>query len=246
MSEEGRRVFKMDTVLGLLAGKGGGDVTDFMGYLTGRELNAQDEGAVQALVIAWLYKSHPAFMDSQYEETTVYDEWVQAQKKKHGDNISIPPIPADEMAPIAAILDTLEKNRQTIADQSAKIEELEGTAAELEPFKAQAEKQEKEIESLKEKVASLEEQNSELKAQTAEFEGKLPVAEAELNSTIADIVKNALKNAVAAVPAGAAAAGDEGAAAPVDDAGADDGSTAPPADDFGFGGGPGGGDGFGF
>lgn len=245
MSEDARRVIKMETVLGLIAGKSGDDVSDLLGFLTQRELNAQDETIVAPLAKAWICSQHPPFLENPYKANEIYDEWVQKEVNRLGDNISVEPIAEDELAGITSVLDLLHENKDTLAEQAETIKELEAAKAELEPFMKKAEDLEKKVEQLNATIEKNNTEISELKQQTAEFQGKLPVAEAELNDTIKDIVSKALKDAVKAVPAGAAvAAGGEAVAEAAEEAAEESGGGVP--DDFGFGASGGDTDGFGF
>lgn len=242
MSAEDRRVFKMDTVLALLADKDGNDVADMTTFLLGREVASQDAPVARNLIKAWIYSQHPAFMKNRFEEGQVYEEWVGKMKKEHGDNVSVPAIPAAEAAPVIAALDTLESARKDVADMKEQVAGFESQVAELEPFKGQAEELEKKVAGLEEKVGKLEEENAGLKKKTKEFEGKVPVNEGELESTVKDIVSKAVKDAVASMPVGAAAGAAVGEAAAEEPA--EEESSAP--DDFGFGSSGGDSEGFGF
>lgn len=242
MSEE-RRVFKMETVLNLIAGKGGSDVSELLAFLTQRDLTPKNEGMVGVLAKAWIYSQHPPFMDCKYSPVALYDDWVAQETKRLGDNLSIAPISSAEMEPINAIIDGIAADAATIAEQAEKIEELEGKVAALEPIPAKIPPLEKKIEDLTAKIKTLDETIKSQKSQIAEWKGMTPIAEAELNSTIKEIVTKALKDAVASVPLGAAgggAAGDAGAAV------AEESSEGGVPDSFGFGATSDSGDGFSF
>lgn len=244
MSED-RRIVKIDAVLDLISGQGGDQAAELLNFLTRRGLTTVEADVAAPLAKAWLCAQNPEFLKSKYGEGEIYAEWQRKEAKRLGDNVSLEPIPEEDMAGIGGVLDLLGKNASTIAEQAETISGLEGQVAELEPFKAQAADLEKKVEGLEGQVAGLEEAKKELAGKVAEFEGKLPVAENEINDTIKDIVTKALKDAVASVPMGGAAPAEGGeaeAAAPA----ADDGSTAAPPDDFGFGSSGDDSDGFGF
>ena len=247
MSDEGRRQVSMDTILALVAGKGGEDVTGLMSFLTGKDLDDFDTSAVAALVKGWLYKAVPKLMDSKLDESTTYDAWLKSEAKRLGaDNVSITPIPEADMTDIGGVLDKLAADKALAAEQAAKIGELEAAVAGLDPFKAKAEELEKKIAGLESKIEGLEGEKTELTQKVAEFSGKLPVAESEINDTIKDIVTKALKDAVASVPLGAAAGGEAAAAGgeATEAAASDSGGGVP--DSFGFGSSGDDSDGFGF
>lgn len=249
MSDEGRRVFPMETALGVLAGKSGDDVLDFMGYALGRAVDEDCRPAVNPMVKGWLFSLNPEFMKTGYDETLGYDTWVAEQKKKLGDNVSLPSMPASEVAGIDALFDTVEGAKQTADDKIAEAEEAaaakEAADAEIKaltPFKKKAA-------DLEAKVAKLEAQNSELSSQIEElkeklaaFDGKVAIDEKEIEKSVKDIVSRAV-GALAA--AGGVAAVEGGAEAAPADFG-DSGSSGDVPDDFGFGASGANNDGFGF
>ena len=243
MSEE-RKVFKIEKVLALLAGKTGGEVSELLFFLTQQDLDAQGEAMVAPLAKAWLCSQHPPFMDCRITEDAIYEDWIAATAKKIGDNVSLKPISEDDLAPILTVIDTLAQGKATVAEQVDKIAELEAKVAELAPFEGKAADLEKKVAGLEGDKEKLNKEVVALKKETAAFQGKLPVAESELNDTIKDIVTKALKNAVAAVPAGAVAGAAEGGEAAAEAAPEEATSSVP--DDFGFGASGSDGDGFGF
>ncbi len=244
MSEDARRVIKMETVLGLIAGKSGDDISDLLRFLTQRELSTQEEGIVAPLAKAWICSKHPPFMESPYDPTAIYEDWVQKGIKRLGDNISVAPIAEGEMSGIGAVLDMLTDNKNTIAALNDEKGALEAKIAELQPFVKKSQDLEKKVGQLEGKIAGLEKDAKELKAQTAEFKGKLPVAESELNDTIKEIVTKALKDAVKSVPLGAAAGAAGGEA--VAEAVVEEDTSGGVPDSFGFGASGSDGGGFGF
>jgi len=248
MSDEARRVFKMESILGVIAGKGGSDVSDLLCYLTQRELSADEEGVVAPMAKGWLYSMEPRFMQCTYEEGEPFDAWATKQASKLGGNVSVEPIPAVDMASISIVLDKLADAKATVAEQSAAIEGLQANVAEFEPFKSQAADLEKKVEDLSGKLEAAQTDLAKAKKELKTFEGKVAINETEVESSVKDIVSRAVKDALATLPAGAAVAAAEGGAeeapaaeeTPVEDAG----DSVP--DDFGFGASGSDGDGFGF
>ncbi len=244
MSEE-RKVFKIEKVLALLAGKTGGEVSELLFFLTQQDLDATGEAMVAPLAKAWLCSQHPPFLDCRFTPESIYEDWIAANAKKIGDNVSLKPILEDDMAPIITVIETLAQQKATVAEQAEKLAGLEAKVAELEPFEAKAAELEKKVAGLEGDKEKLNKDVVALKKETAAFQGKLPVAESELNDTIKDIVTKALKDAVASVPAGAAGAvAAEGGEAAAEAAPEEAGGGVP--DDFGFGASGADGDGFGF
>lgn len=246
MADEERRVFKLDVVLALFAGKVDAQVSDLLGYLTGRELSKHDESVVATLAQAWLASLEPKLLETSFDDTAIYDDWVKKEKGRIADNISVTPIPHEHLAPVLEVIDGLAAARAANKDLSAQVAELEAKVAELEPYVAKSEELEKKVEGLEGQVEDLQTQLAESKKAAKEFEGKVAVDESGLDSTIKDLVTKAIKDAAASVTI-AAPAGGEGA--PAAAATADAGPTDSPGEvssDFGFGTDDGGGGGFGF
>jgi predicted ribosome quality control (RQC) complex YloA/Tae2 family protein len=244
----------METALGVVAGKGGVDVLDFLGFAVRREVSDECRPAVNPMVKGWLYSLNPAFMKASYDEGTPYDAWVAEQKRKLGDNVSLTPIPSTELAGIEALFTIVEKARQTAEDKETETEEAlaarqaaESEARTLAPFKKKAEDLEKKAAQLEEKNAALTAEVKELKGKLAAFDGKVAVDEADLEKSVKDIVSKAVKASLSGLVAAGGVAADTSAtdnasvaAEPADDAG----GGVP--DTFGFGTSGANNDGFGF
>ena len=249
MSDNDRRVFPMESALGVVTGKGGGEVLDFLGYAVQREICDCARPAVAPAVKGWLYSLNPDFFSIAVDEGMDYEAWVTQQKKKLGDHFSVEPMPAHEVEGINALLDSIESAETDAEDGKAQAEAAQAELKALAPFKSKAADLEKKVAQLEEKNKALTEEVSKLKGELAGYAGKVAVNEKDLEQSVKDLVSRAVKDALASLPvaaagAGAAAAsGDTAAAAP---AGFDDGATVAPPDDFGFGSSGASGDGFGF
>ena len=252
MSDEGRRVFPMETALGLVADKGGDDVLDFMGYAVGRNVDDECRPALSPIIKGWLYTMNPDFMKADFNDGVGYDVWVDSQKKKLGDNLSITPLPGRELAAVNALIDTLEEAKKTAEDKTAEAEEAvaakktaDAEVAAMTPFKKKAEDLEKKVAGLEEKNSSLNAEIAELKEKLAAFDGKVAIDEKEIEKSIKDIVSRAVAGIAAAGGGVATGAGDAAAEAPAsfEDTGSSSGGV---PDDFGFGASGSDGDGFGF
>ncbi len=257
MSDEGRRVFAMETVLGVIAGKGGEDVLDLLGYAVQRSVCECCRPAVTPIVKGWLYTLNPEFMNSAFPGGPGFDLWVDGQKKKLGDNISLPPLPAQELEGVNAMLDAVAAAKQTAEDKTAEAadavaakEAAEADAKAMAPFRKKAEDLDKKAKQLEEKNGALTAEAAELKKQLAEFSGKVAVDEKGIDQAVKDIVSKAVKEALGALVASGAAVGGAAAAAegmasfdaPAEEAPASGGVP----DTFGFGASGSDGDGFGF
>ncbi len=245
MSDEARRVFSMETILGLIAGKRGVDISDLLGFLAQRDLSELEEGAVAPIAKGWLYSMHPDFMKCAFADHEVFEDWIAKEKGRMGDNVSLEAIPADAMAPIAALLDSMATAAGVNLAQATELEEIHTRLAELEPFKAQAEKLEGQMADLQGQLEAARAEAAEAKKELAGYNGKIAINENEIESSVKDIVSRAVKDALKTLPAGAVAAdvatGTDDAAVSVDEPA---GSSVP--DDFGFGTSGSDNDGFGF
>ncbi|UZP67237.1 hypothetical protein N1030_16830 [Desulfovibrio mangrovi] len=249
MSEEARRVFKMETILGVIAGKSGADVADLLGYLAQRELSTEELGAVAPIAKGWLYSLEPRFMACAYSEEVVFEEWAQKQVATLGDNVSIEPIPAAEMAGISVVLDKMAEAKATIAAQVAEVAELKGKVAELAPFEGKTATLEKQVADLTGKLDKAKADLTAAQKELKTFDGKVAINEKEIESSVKDMVSKGLKEALANLPVGAAVAGAvAGEAAAADEpAGFEDSSSSGEVPDtFGFGASGASDDGFGF
>jgi hypothetical protein len=244
----------METALGVVAGKGGPDVLDFLGFAVSREVCDACRPAVNPMVKGWLYSLNPAFMKISYSEGAPYDAWVAEQKGKLGDNVSLMPIPPAELAGIDELFSMVEKAKQTAEDKEAEAEAAraaqkaaESDVTALAPFKKKAEDLEKKVAQLEEKNSALTAEVKEMKGRLAAYDGKVPVDEADLEKSVKDIVSKAVKASLSGLVAagGAAVAGAAADDAPAaEEAAADSGGGVP--DTFGFGSSGSDGDGFGF
>lgn len=251
MSDEGRRVFPMETALGVVAGKGGADVLDLMGYTVGRSVCECCRPALNPIVKGWLYSLNPEFMKAGYDENLGYDIWVNEQKRKLGDNVSLPPMPESELVGINTLLDTVEGAMQTAEAKTAEAAEAvqakeaaEADIKSLTPFKKKAEDLEAKVAQLEEKNNALGGEVSELKSKLASFDGKVAIDEDAIEKSVKDIVSRAVGSLAAAGGVAAAADGASGDA-PADFASAEPAADSVP-DSFGFGTSGSDGDGFGF
>ncbi len=250
MSEEARRVFKMETILGVIAGKSGADVTELLGYLAQRNLCPEEVGAVAPIAKGWLYSLEPRFMQCAYTESEPFDDWARKHAATLGDNVSLEPIAAAEMAGIAVVLDRMADAKAAQAAQAGEISDLKAKVDALAPFEGKTAALEKQVADL---TGKLEKAKADLTAAQQElkgFDGKIAINEKEIESSVKDMVSKAVKDALANLPVGAAVAGaavaaDAAEAAPAGfDEPAASGNDVP--DDFGFGASGPGNDGFGF
>ena len=250
MSDTGRRIFKMETALGVIANQEGAEILDFLGFAISRSVCECCRGGVAPIVKGWLYSQHPDFMKYPFDGSTSLNGWMNDLKNRFGENVSLEPMPQAEVAGIHAMIDEVEKAFQDAKESAAKAQAAEAAqkAAEAEakalaPFKAKAEDLEKKLAQLEEKNKAAAKDLAEAKAKLAAFDGKVAINENEIKKSIKDILAKTVGSMSFATGGGASAAegtvAEEAAPASTDSAGA-------VPDTFGFGASGASDDGFGF
>ncbi len=246
MSDNGRRIFPMETVMDVLLGNDTSEGLDFLGYVIDRPLCDCARGVVTPMVKGWLCSLNPAFVNIAYDESLGYPMWLQNQKKVLGDNVSVSPLPEKERMSIHTILDNLKAAHDTAEEKTAEAEAAQAELKALSPFKKKAEDAEKKIAQLDEKNKALTEQVASLKKEVAAFTGKVAINTSDIEQTIKDMVAKSVKDALATLPIAAAgvavavAATDAAPEATATDSAGDVpdtfgfGASAPSSDGFGF------------
>ena len=242
MSED-RKIFPMESALEVIANKADKGTMDFLSFVVQRPLCDTTKAVVTPMVKGWLYSLQPEFAQMPEAPDQGYGIWLDEQKKRFGDNVSILPMAAADLKELYNLLDSMDAMKEAIAEKDAAIADLTEQLKVAEPFKAKAEKLEKNVETLEEKSKGLNEEVGKLKAEVAGFAGKIAINETDLEQSVKDLVSRAVKDVLASLPVGAAgaavAAGDGAEAAPVEEEGG-------VPDSFGFGASGSDGDGFGF
>ena len=242
MSED-RKIFPMESALEVIANKADKGTMDFLSFVVQRPLCDTTKAVVTPMVKGWLYSLQPEFAQMPEAPDQGYGIWLDEQKKRFGDNVSILPMAAADLKELYNLLDSMDAMKEAIAEKDAAIADLTEQLKVAEPFKAKAEKLEKNVETLEEKSKGLNEEVGKLKAEVAGFAGKIAINETDLEQSVKDLVSRAVKDALASLPVGAAgaavAAGDGAEAAPVEEEGG-------VPDSFGFGASGSDSDGFGF
>ena len=243
MSDVARKVFPLESVLALLAGKEDAAVTEIAGFLTGRSLCCCSTALVAPMAAGWLASLYPAFINVKYDEDRPWANFVSGIKAQVGDNVSVPPMSGLAQAMVAKVLDAMAEKSETLKAQAAEIATLQARVEELGPFQGKAEEQEKKISQLEAKVKSQTADIGALRKEMIPFQGKMPVDQQELENIIKDAIVKNLKNFTGGVAVAGAAAVAAGEA--VAEAAAEESSDGVP-DTFGFGSSSANNDGFGF
>ncbi|MDR2055606.1 MAG: hypothetical protein LBQ10_07050 [Desulfovibrio sp.] len=240
MSDTNRKVFPVESVLALVAGKGGADIREIAGYVAGRSLACDCcARAAGPFAAAWLARLYPKFSELEWKEDMPWEAFVAKGRSLFGDNVSLTPMDGRVRAVADQALDFLADSFKNLQAQTAAAVELEGRVRVLEPLEAKAAALQKKCDALEDKIKSMNTDLGGLRKQVAGFQGKVAVDHDELMRSIKDAIKDGLKGfAAGGVAAGAAAAAGDGENAPAGESGV--------PDDFGFGASGADNDGFGF
>ncbi len=250
MSDDGRKIFSMETALGVIAEQENPQVRDLLAFAIGRPVCQCCIKAVSPMVKGWLMCLQPNFFNLQYNGNVSFTIWAEEQKAKFGDNVSITPIPANDVKGMHALLDLVDEAKRTATEKTeeadAANEAAEAAKAEakaLAPFKKKAEDLQQKVAGLEEAAKGLTADMSKMKTEMAAFDGKVAINDKEIEKAVKDIITKAVgtMSFAAAGAAGAAA----GAAAAEEEVEAVEEAGGVP-DTFGFGTSGSDGDGFGF
>ncbi|MDR3358753.1 MAG: hypothetical protein LBN96_07900 [Desulfovibrio sp.] len=237
MSDTDRKIFPVESVLALMAGKEGVDTRDIAGYVTGRSI-ACDRYAKAAgpFAAAWLARLYPKFSELDWAEGMSWEAFAAKGRRLFGDNVSLTPMDGRVKAMAGQTLDYLADSFNSLRAQTSAAAELEERVRVLEPLEARSAALQKKCDELEAKIKSMNTDLGGLRKQVAGFQGKVAVDHDELMRSIKDAIKDGLKGfAVAGVAAAADGAGESSSV----------GESGVP-DDFGFGASGADGDGFGF
>lgn len=257
MADSERRVFPIETVLALAAGKKDCDLREIAGYILGESINCNCKALVAApFAAAWIARLYPKFADLVWnEEKETWSNFVVRGAQIFGDKVSLPAMAGGMKATCQAVLKTLADKHDEVSALQREVAALTAQVETLKPLEAKLAAAQKKADQFEAQLKDQKKEMGALRRQTMEFQGKMALNEEELLDTIKNAIKENLKHISIAAPAaagaaaaaaGAAAAGTAAAAA----AGGDEFGFGGGADEFGFGGGAdefgfGGGAGFG-
>ena len=197
MSDVARKVFPLESVLALLAGKEDAAVAELAGFLAGRSLCCSS-ALVAPMAAGWLASLYPAFINLDYDESRPWADFVSGMKAQVGDHVSVPPMTGRFQAMVAKLLDVMAERSERLKEQAAEIAALQARVEALTPFQGKAEEQEKKNGQLEARIKSLNADISALRREMAPFQGKMPVDQQQLENIIQDAIAKNLKNFVAA------------------------------------------------
>jgi uncharacterized coiled-coil protein SlyX len=215
---EAKKVFPMDTFSAYL--KGGAaqtsnkKVKDLLSHMTQKDIDEDFQLFAAAISKAWIYEQHPEMAKMAGHELSQY-----------GESVAVTPLPEDVLELSNAVFARLEEYRQTIAEQTEKIESLEKKVAE----------DQKTIGGLEGRVKEYDRQNKAGEEKIVASKGKVEEYLGKVDDLLAKIEEVKKHGVVAVSGEGGAAAGAEPEAKEGGEVSEDFGfGTEKSEDDFGF------------
>lgn len=218
-----RKVFSMGTFAAYLTGEDKDSnmaaIKEMLGYMTQLEIDGTSLPFAEAVAKAWIYEQNPELID------------IKGKADQFGQHVSVPVLPEETTAQLAAIIGELKDTKAKNADQAKKISDLEKKLAD-----AQAK-----LKAAEAKVTTYEAQLGEGEKKLTVSEGKIDSMTGKVDTLLAKIEEVIAHGVVTAAPGGEGG-GAEAPAAAADEAAQD--SPGGVSADFGFGTDDGGGFGF--
>lgn len=240
MAEE-RKVFPVEQILELVAGKDGADVKSLVCFLTGNSTTCPASAMAAApFAAAWLARWYPKFMDMEYKAGENWDAFVRQAKHAIGDNISITPMSGRLQALAKKTMDIIAETQAELSRQTDAALALEKEVKALKPLEGRLATAQKKCDDLETRLKTMKTEMNALNRKNLEFEGKIAMDQDQLMQTIKDAIKDNLKGMAVGVAAASVATAETatGESAPA--------ASSEPAEEFGFGGSGPDADGFGF
>ena len=252
MADSERKVFPVEAVLALAAGKEDVDLKEIAGYILGQSIACNRLARATApFAAAWVARLYPKFAEIVWdEEKEGWSNFVSRAAAVLGEKVSLPPMSGSMMTACQSMLKAWQEKEDEVAALRREVASLSGQVETLKPLEGKLATALKKADGLEEQLKEQKKEVGNLRRQTLEFQGKMAINHEELLDAIKDAIKENLKHVAIQAPAtvaGAApVAGMPQAAAPAAGAagGADDFGFGGSGDEFGFGGGSG--DEFGF
>lgn len=201
-----RKVFPIEKVLELVAGRQNADVKEIAGYLLGETVDCDDcARAVAPFAAAWLARWYPRFVDIDVKDDESWPVFVKQGANAIGDHVSVAPMDGKPREQALQVLKIIRETDASLARQTRENMELERRIKALEPLEASLAQAQKKIDELEAKIKSMKSDALALQRKVAEFQGKLPLDHDALMETIKDAIKDGMKGMVVAGAAVAAA-----------------------------------------
>ena len=204
-----RKVFPVEKVLELVAGKPGANVNEIAGYILGETVDCDEcARATGPFAAAWLSRWYPRFVDMTYKEGESWPAFVKQASGLLGDHVSIAPMDGNTKTQVNQVLNTIRDTEASLGRQTREVIDLEKRVKELEPLEAALAQAQKKNDELEAKIKTMKADMLALQRKVAEFQGKMPIDHEELIDAIKSAIKDGMKGAVIA---GGAALGGAGA-----------------------------------
>ena len=238
---EDRKVFPVEQILELLAGKDGADVKSLVCFLTGNSTTCPASSKAAApFAAAWLARWYPKFMDMEFRDGDNWDAFVSQAKRQIGDHISITPMAGRLQALAKTTMDIISDTQAELTRQTDAALALEKEVKALKPLQGRLDAAQKKCDELETRLKTMKSDMNALNRKNLEYEGKIALDQGQLMQTIKDAIKDNLKGlAIGAAATGldvtqenAEAAASAGTPEPAEEFGF--GSSGPDADGFGF------------
>lgn len=234
-----RKIFPVETVLELVAGKKDADVRELASYILGKTVdNPVCASAAGPFAAAWLARWYPKFMDMEWKEGQSWESFVKQCAASLGNSVSLTPMSGRTKELANQVLDVITDTSNSLLRQTEANVKLEKRIKELEPLEARANSAQKKCDNLENTIKSMKADMGALQRSAAAFQGKLAVDHDELMQNIKDAIKDGLKGlSIGSAVAATVEAATSADATPQEDSVPDDfgfGSSGPDADGFGF------------
>lgn len=240
---EDRKVFPVEQVLELAAGKAGADVSHIASFILGRSMASPvDVKAAAPFAAAWLARLDQRFLKLDWSEEKNWGAFVSDAQRILGDNISLTPMAGPLQALANQALDSIDEANASLDRQTDAALALEKRVKELEPLEGRLKALQKKYDDLENKMKAMKADMGALQREKAQFQGKIAIDHEELLQNIKDAIKDGLKG----LSIGAAMAQTVESAAAAEALNATSANAPEPEADFGFGGSSADSDGFGF
>ena len=237
MADSERKVFPVETVLALSAGKGDVDLKEIAGYILGQSIACNRMAQAAApFAAAWVARLYPKFAEIVWdEEKEGWSNFVSRAAAVLGDKVSVPPMTGSMMTACQGMLKAYQEKVDEVAALRREVASLSEQVESLKPLEGKLATALKKADGLEEQLKEQKKEAGTLRRQALEFQGKMAINHEELLETIKDAIKENLKHV--AIQAPAAVAGAAAAAAGAAAGAAAPAAAASGADEFGFGGG---------
>ena len=204
MADSERRVFPIETVLALAAGKKDCDLREIAGYILGESINCNCKALVAApFAAAWIARLYPKFADLVWnEEKETWSNFVVRGAQIFGDKVSLPAMAGGMKATCQAVLKTLADKHDEVSALQREVAALTAQVETLKPLEAKLAAAQKKADQFEAQLKDQKKEMGALRRQTMEFQGKvlLPQVQPQQQLVVTSLaLAAALMNSASAV-----------------------------------------------